>query len=70
MFPPQSPPQSAARGVLGESWRITTERVFTGELDLDNAEQLADLVRTFTNNMKNGTGAPATSDIPPVQPAA
>lgn len=56
-------------GVLGEGWRITTLRVFTGKLALDDAEQLTDLVRTFTNNVKNGTGAPAASDFPPVQPA-
>ena len=57
-------------GVLGESWRVTTERVFTGKLDLDDTDQLADLVRTFTINLKNGTGAPGSQDNPPVQPAA
>lgn len=43
-------------GVLGESWRITTERVFTGRLDLDDADQLTDLVKLFTDNVKKGTG--------------
>jgi small GTP-binding protein len=43
-------------GVLGESWRITTERVFTGKLDLDDADQITDLVKLFTDNVKKGTG--------------
>jgi len=44
-------------GVLGESWRLTTERAFTGEIDLDDAKQLEELARTFLSNIKNGTGA-------------
>ncbi|CAN3700454.1 hypothetical protein MMX123_00439 [Microbacterium sp. MM2322] len=56
-------------GVLGESWRITTERVFTGKLDLDNADQLADLVRVFTSNVKMGSGAPASPDTAPTAAA-
>ncbi|MFF1634142.1 hypothetical protein [Leifsonia sp. NPDC058248] len=56
-------------GVLGESWRVTTERVFTGKLDLDDVEQLADLAKAFTSKMRSGTGAEAMPDVPPVQPA-
>ena len=56
--------------VLGESWRITTERIFTGKLDLDDAEQMADLAETFTSNVKNGTGALRLPEVPLVQPAA
>ncbi|MHB9005088.1 MAG: YcjF family protein, partial [Coriobacteriia bacterium] len=44
-------------GVLGESWRITTERVFAGKLDLDDAHQVADLARSFSEQVKRGTGA-------------
>jgi uncharacterized protein (DUF697 family) len=55
-------------GVLGESWRITTERVFTGKLDLDNAEQLAELAKSFTSKVKNGTGAQGTLGDPPSSP--
>lgn len=51
-------------GVLGESWRITTERIFTGKLDLDNADQLADLARIFTSNVRNGTRAQETTTVP------
>lgn len=54
-------------GVLGESWRITTERVFTGKLDLDDAEQLADITKTFINNLKRGTGADGTPGASPVR---
>jgi uncharacterized protein (DUF697 family)/predicted GTPase len=52
-------------GVLGESWRVTTERAFTGKADLDNAEQLADLARTFTSNVKKGTGARGKREVEP-----
>ncbi|MCU1471027.1 MAG: GTP-binding protein [Glaciihabitans sp.] len=55
-------------GVLGESWRVTTERVFTGKLDLDNADQFAEIVKTFTSNVKKGTkakSATADSDAEP-----
>jgi small GTP-binding protein len=57
-------------GVLGESWRVTTERVFTGKIDLDNAEQLADLAKSFTSNVKKGTGAKRKPDVPPLRPGA
>jgi len=50
-------------GVLGESWRLTTEQVFTGKIDLDNVEQVADLVKTFTENVKNGTGSTSTPAV-------
>lgn len=55
--------------VLGESWRITTERVFTGKLDLDDAEQLADIAKTFTSNVRQGKGQEGTPGILPEQPA-
>ena len=59
--------------VLGESWRITTERIFTGKLDLDDAEQMADLAKMFTRDVKNGTGAQAAPETfpcsPPPEPA-
>lgn len=54
-------------GVVGESWRLTTERVFTGKLDLDNAEQLAELAKAFLSNMKKGTGAQVPTDVAPMQ---
>lgn len=57
-------------GVLGESWRIMTERVFTGDLDLDNAEQLTELAKSFMSNVKNGTGAAAASGAPAGPPAS
>jgi uncharacterized protein (DUF697 family)/predicted GTPase len=44
-------------GVLGESWRMTTERVFTGKIDLDDVQHLADLATGFTSNVKKGTGS-------------
>jgi uncharacterized protein (DUF697 family) len=53
-------------GVLGESWRLTTERVFTGKLDLDDVDQLTNLAKTFTENIKNG----AKSDSVPAVPAS
>ncbi|MDY0910113.1 GTPase [Microbacterium sp. CFBP9034] len=56
-------------GVLGESWRATMELVFTGKLDLDDADQLADLARFFTTNVKQGSGAPTAPDMPPTQAA-
>jgi len=56
--------------VLGESWRITTERAFTGKLDLDDAEQLADLARTFLRNLRHGTGVEETTTASPAQPDA
>jgi len=57
-------------GVIGESWRITTERVFTGKLDLDDADQLADLAKLFTSNVKSGAGVQEAETVPPVQPNA
>jgi len=50
-------------GVLGESWRATTERVFTGKLDLENAEQIADIAKWFTSNLKKGTHAPDSHGV-------
>lgn len=51
-------------GVVGESWRITTERVFTGKLDLNDAQQVADLAATFTDNVKKGAGAGGSTQRP------
>jgi uncharacterized protein (DUF697 family) len=48
---------STITAVLGESWRVTTERAFVGRLDLDDATQVADLVTGFTAQVKEGTGA-------------
>ena len=47
-----------------------SRRIFTGKLDLDDAEQMADLAETFTSNVKNGTGALRLPEVPLVQPAA
>jgi uncharacterized protein (DUF697 family)/predicted GTPase len=44
--------------VLGESWRLTCERVFTGRLDLDDVDQVADLARAFIAKVSAGTGGP------------
>jgi uncharacterized protein (DUF697 family) len=44
-------------GVLGESWRATTEKIFKGDIDLDNVEKLVDFAKMFAENVKNGTGA-------------
>ena len=55
-------------GVLGESWRITTERIFLGKFDLNDAEQLADLAKFFTSNVKEGTGADETPGVPRERP--
>lgn len=44
--------------VLGESWRLTCERVFTGRIDLDDVDQLAELARAFITRVSAGTGAP------------
>jgi uncharacterized protein (DUF697 family) len=52
-------------GVLGESWRVTTERVFTGKLNLDDAQQLAHVAETFTSNVKHGTGSKGKAAVPP-----
>ncbi|MBH0128784.1 YcjF family protein [Salinibacterium sp. NK8237] len=52
-------------GVLGESWRVTTERVFTGKFDLDDADQLTKIAEMFASNMKSGAkaeAAPAATD--------
>lgn len=57
-------------GVLGESWRVTTERVFTGKLDLNDADQLADLANSFTKNVMNGKTAQDTQDVHSAQPVA
>jgi small GTP-binding protein len=57
-------------GVVGESWRITTERVFTGKIDLDDAEQVTNLVKVFTGNVKKGTGAEASGTDKSEQPDA
>lgn len=44
-------------GVLGESWRLTTEKVFKGDIDLDDLDKLVDVAKTFADNVKSGTGA-------------
>ncbi len=48
-------------GVLGESWRVTTENVFTGKLDLSNADTITDIAKAFAANVKKGTGAKAAA---------
>lgn len=50
-------------GVVGESWRATAERVFTGKLDLDDAQQVADLAEMFTGFVKAGTGADRVPNV-------
>lgn len=52
-------------GVLGESWRVTTEKVFTGEFDLDNAEQLVDIAKFFTSNVKDGARGNEATEVSP-----
>ena len=58
-------------GVLGESWRATSERVFVGKVDLDDAAQLAEVAKDFTRRAREGRGAaeaePARN---PAEPAA
>jgi len=44
-------------GVLGESWRVTSEKVFTGKLSLDSTKQIAEVADVFLSNVKSGTGA-------------
>lgn len=56
-------------GVLGESWRQTTERVFTGRLDLDDVQQVANLAESFADKVKNGVGGQAIPREPAAQPA-
>ena len=55
-------------GVLGESWRMTTERVFTGGFDLNDAEQLTNFANIFTSIVKNGARAEGTPEVPLVAP--
>lgn len=47
-------------GVLGESWRLTTEKVFKGDIDLNNVDSLVNLAKSFAENVKSGTGAPSS----------
>lgn len=49
---------ASVTGVLGESWRVTSERVFTGKLDLSSADEVSDLLNSFVDNVKNGKGTP------------
>ncbi|MFF9564741.1 GTPase family protein [Leifsonia sp. NPDC014704] len=53
-------------GVLGESWRVTTERIFKGDIDLDNVEKLVDFAKMFAENVKNGTGAREADPVSPL----
>lgn len=52
-------------GVVGESWRATAERVFTGKIDLDDAQQVAELADMFTGHVKAGKGAERVPDATP-----
>lgn len=41
-------------GVLGESWRATSEKVFVGDVDLDDATQLTEFAKDFTRRAREG----------------
>jgi len=43
--------------VLGESWRTTSEKIFTGDLRLDSASQVAEVAGVFLDSVKRGKGA-------------
>ena len=38
-------------GAIGESWRAVSERVFTGKLELADADQMASLVKQFLSHL-------------------
>lgn len=54
--------------VLGESWRLTTEKIFKGDIDLNDTEKLINFATMFADNVKNGTGAREGSVASPVTP--
>lgn len=43
--------------VLGESWRVTTENVFAGKVDLEDANELARIAELFSTHVRSGTGS-------------
>jgi transposase len=50
---------STITGVIGESWHGVAERVFTGTMELDDADEMATLAKQFLSGLKAPGREPA-----------